>query len=451
MGRNFKTDVIILTDIKDLKLANKIKAYLEKEAYIVMINLKFSSECKKSLLNTSDIIILLSDDLINNYDFFEILDWILCLKRRYLILKTSTVDLSDFNLFLPLSKNLKFTSIDLTSPTFFEEIIVLLHSYQERYLLKINCFDRQKMEDEHCLLFLIYLIRLKIYKYYQIRMLINISMSEYFQYLKLFRKLLIIQKINHQVIIMKEEVFRQLFGHYYNRCLIKDLKYDNLSNIFKQLFLKVDKIIHILKNVSKADFNDYFEQIYYGYLHHTVVSNQLFDVFKLIKLIDCWDNSFSFNLPIKDVIRVKTFIKNSFIIKNDNRLSLQNIYINGLNSDLKVSSFKLYHEMLIGNVSLAMSDSTLMINLVSKDSVYNPTFLNKIHLGLNREMKMLFIYLDRCEFSLEMQYLIKDYPDICFWAYHTIDVFFVKYYQLINETIKQELLVNHRGGYVELK
>ena len=74
-----------------------------------------------------------------------------------------------------------------------------------------------------------------------------------------------------------------------------------------------------------------------------------------------------------------------------------------------------------------------MITLVTKKAISNIEFINKIRSAVELNKKLLFIYLDKCDLSLSIKYLIGFSDNICYWAYQRIDKFFIKYLEKIND------------------
>lgn len=450
MKNSLKTDAVIITNINDIKTAEQIAIRLKKEQYKVSIALEFNYECKIRLFNTLDIIILLSQALIDDFTFFELFDWILSLNQRYVIIKTTDVKLNDYHQFLPLTNNLNITTLNPNHQTFYQELFFLLTSFKKRYYNKIKQYDLQQLKENNCLHFLMYLLTLKIYRYQQIKMLIPIDKNTYYRYLKLFRKLLIIQKNKQKIIIMSEEIAKQLLKKYYYHTLIKTPCEINDAKIYKQLFEKVEQINQIINKKTNEEYNQYFEQIYQGYLNHYLVDNPLFTIFKLINLVICHSQSFSFMIPLIKVIEIKNFIRKVFISQSTFNNSIFKIYINQSLIQIKTKNFKIYHQLLFGQTETSICHSKLIVHLVTNDIIYNIQYLNLIRFGIKQGYKMLFIYLDHCEFGLEMKYLIQDYPNICFWAYHTINSFFSKYEKIIEDLIISPNQCLKKSVYVHL-
>ncbi len=383
---------------------------------------------KKELLSSTDIIILLGESLISNQSFINILQWLICQKRKINFFKTSNLDNIDFFNFLKLPSNIpRFNSEE---DSLFK-ILLSLNSYFFTNIDIFNIKDKSLSQDIYFIRFLDYYLNYNIRNEVQMRMLLPISLSEYHTYLD-YVKNLNIDKMN-------EKQIQKYLPLCYKKINNKKIKQVGINMLIDKLTLNKDKIEELLKDTTYEELNEEFKQTYEALRINKFIDNHFVKVLILINAVRITKNEMYSAVSMKNIKEIKNYIILPKTLQNKIKFkdNVKVYYLYDYNTkDKRIEEIKNINNKFNLNETKYMNDANVVIAFVTKDINKNEQFLNILKDALYQNIKLFVIYLDRCIFELEIIQLIKYNEEMYYWAYNRMDLFYERY------LIKLERIIN---------
>lgn len=420
----------------------KLKQFLKYYHINLYIDDTSNFANRKELINATDIIFILSENIIINDDFIEILNQIIHYHKNFLILYFNDLDIEDLLSFFPNVKNLNLIKCDKLDLPLLTNILFYLNTFKKQYQLLNKEIDKTLKNDIYFVLFLKYLINFKIYKKEDILKVLPITNVEYLKYYKILKDLMIINIYNEETYLLDEYYISEYLPLCYKEVFKKNTKQIDLYQIFDNIYNLDEEIKKKLSHLSYEEFNKEFQKLYDSYRNKTIITNRLITVLNELEVLRIIDNNLIFNVSFKDIITVKNYLISILYKNNQSNLIIKNrqIYIYSTNNDDKRIKYFInwhkHHDIIITN---DFNNNDLIIFLVTSSNMYNKELLDLIRTSVENKRKILFIYIDKLQLNLKIQYLIKFYPDICYWAYKRIDYFYEKYEEKLTNILDKEI------------
>ena len=399
-------------DYAIIELENCLK---ENEIKLIKV---FNKYDKKSLLLATDIIIILDEEIILNNEFIETIHWLICQNRRYILLKWKGTDVTEIYDFLKLLKYKEITDYK-TNDDFLFNLLLSLNSY---YLKNFNIYnknDKELSQDVYFIKFLDYYVNYNIINETQIRMLLPITSKEYEKY-RMYITYFKMDKMNDIHLV-------KYFPNCYKQIYNKKNKELDIYTIIEQMTSLKEQIILILNNISHETLNIEFKNTYDALRENKIINNHFVKVLILLKAVRIVDNEMYAAVSMKCIKEIKNYLDMPFTLKNKIKLDITNeqFYIlKPTQPNEKIESINDInkHFDIYSNKEIRLS--TFVIAYITKDSVNDLNFLENLKTAIYNKKRILIIYIEKCNFNLELEYLTKYYDDMYYWAYNRMDIFY---------------------------
>ena len=426
-------------DYATLELENILK---DNEIKLIKV---FNKYDKKTLLLATDIIIILDDEIILNNEFIETIHWLICQNRRYILFKWKGTDVTEIYDFLKLPPNKEIKDYK-TNDNFLFNLLLSLNSY---YLLNFNLYnknDKELSQDVYFIKFLDYYVNYNIINEVQIRMLLPITSNEYEKY----RKYITYFKMDKMNDVLLVKYFPNCYKQIYNK---KNKELD-IYTLIEQITSLKDQITIILNNITFETLNIEFKNTYTALRENKKIDNHFVKILILLNAVRIIDNEMYAAVSMKCIKEIKNYLSMPFTLKNKIKLDItkEQFYIlkpKQFNEKIEnIKDINKYFNIYSTNEILL---STFVIVYVTKESVNDLSFLENLKIAIYNKKKILIIYIEKCNFNLELEYLIKYYDDMYYWAYNRMDIFYEKYLLKIDKIIKSNYIDNQVSMIVNLK
>lgn len=452
MLNNKKEFVYIIGDNTQQEKIKLLQTFFNKFGLAVFIDYEGTLKHKKELLKTNDVIFLLTDELLLKNEFQDLLSIVLLHHKNYFAFNTEPLFVDDLNNYFSINQNFKFTEFN-QSVNFLYHLLFSLIAFKSIYKQKYQNLEKQYANDKKLILFLKYLIYYNIYKQEDILKVLKITKNEYLKYYNILKQLLVINEEKDEIVILNEDLISQYLPNMYKEIFKKNHDEIDIYKIFNNIFLNYQKINEFLNNFSISKIDNQFQQIYDAYRNHLFIKNELINIFELIEVVRILDDEIIFNIPFKDILKIKNYLRdNTNISKSCLQKNKQiNIYINYVKDEsIHINYFLSWHQRRGFNLVDDINQADIVVSLITSKSIYDEHFLNNIRYSININLKTLYIYIDRIELNLKMQYLIKFYHDMCYWAYKRIDTFYEKYLEQLQIVLEGENQLPHTAYYTNI-
>lgn len=422
MGKTITKEVFLIINNRHLNIIKEIKEKLLE--YNINLNIyKKDDEFKKLL--SSDTIVILDNEILLDYGYLNKIESLIRMKRSIHLYKLKDVDVTDLKLFFDIGRLEINTYIENNQALLFK-MLTSLKAFHINYFHLYSYLDKKYSKDEQFIRLLEYYLKNEIKDENKLKELLCVSSKEFDSYYELLKKLLI-----HKLSIFQ---IRELLPFIYGQVFKKNRYELKLNMVINEIYYQKNYLSNILNKMTIEQFNNEYNEYLEAVNNRTYLKNTFVDILFHLEVIRIIDNEIRNVLPEKDIKSIKLFIENKFISKDsdDNQNLSSKIYLNYID-DLKVRCVKDFHKSHNHNIVDNISDADIVITLVTKKAISNIEFINKIRSAVELNKKLLFIYLDKCDLSLSIKYLIGFSDNICYWAYQRIDKFFIKYLEKIND------------------
>lgn len=420
-------DIFLIINSCHLNIIKEIKEKLLE--YDIKLNIYKKDDDIKKLLIT-DTIVILDNELILDYGYLKQIEMLVKMKRAVHIFKLNNVDLTDVKLFFSIDDyNIK--NYVINNNDFLVKLIISLKTFKHTYHLKNSILDKKYSKDPKFIKMLEYILKKKIIDKELLKEIVALSTKEFEKYYQIVEILLIMFMNNNDV--------KELLPFIYNQVYKKIRTEINLSTAINELYYQKNYLKDFFNNMTVEQLQEQYDAYINAVNLRYLINNPFIDVLEKIEVIRITDGEIRNVLKEREILKIKEFIESKYI-KNERLITniiTDTLFINYVD-DIRIRQINDFHKMNSFNIINNIENSDIVITLVTKKGLYNQMFLDNIRKSIELKKKVLFVYIDKCNFNLSIQYLIGMSDTMCYWAYKRIDKFFIRYYEVILEISKNE-------------
>ena len=439
MYKNIMKEVFLIINCHHLCIIKEIKEELLK--YGIYLNIYKKDDDFKKLLAT-DTIVILDDELLLDYGYLKKIEKLISMKRAVHLFKYKSVDLSNLKLFFKMDNSDISTYLENNNDFLFQ-LITSLKVFKIKFHYLNSSIDKHYSKDVNFISLLEYYLKEEIKDKNKLKELLPISTKELNNYFNVIDKLL----ISKFTIIQIREFLPFIYHQVY-----KKNKYElKLNMVINEIYYDKNYLSTILCCVTQDEFNNQYNDYLNAVEKRIVIDNLFIKILNKLEVIRIVDGEIRNVLSEKDINSIKLFLENKFIKKEVHEKVdiVDRIFLNYVD-DIRIRNFNDFHKIKKLNILKDITDADIVITLITKKSLQDRTFINNIKVSVELNKKLLFVYLDRCELNISLQYLIGFSDNMCYWAYKRIDTFFEKYLEKIEYIANNELKEN-RSNIVKLR
>lgn len=438
MEKYVKKEVFLIINSHHLDIIKKIKEKLLE--YDINLNIYKKDDDFKKLLKT-DTIIIFDDELVLDYGYIQIIEKLSRMNRAIHLFKYNNCDVSDIKLFFSFD-NYEFIDFNDDDNSLLS-MILNLKTFKLYYFQKYSQLEKKLSKDNKMVNLLDYIIKQKITDENKLKELVALSTKEFNEYFEIVNKLLILKMNENQIKEFLPSLYQQVY---------KKVRYElKVNAVINELYYQKNYIENLFKDTSIEELNLQYEEYLTAVKNRSVDMNLFIGLLYKLEVIRIVDHEIRCVLNEKEVLLIKKFIENKYLLKEKNDCSniTEKVYLNYV-SDFRIRAFTDFHRINKYNITNSLNEAELVISLITKKAIFDEEFLDHIKTAILEHKKVLFIYLDKCSFNLAMQYLIAFGDDMYYWAYKRVDVFFDRYKDMIERIVKNEYKVPN-SNIVKLK
>lgn len=439
MHKYIEKDVFIIINHYQLGIIKEIKEKLRE--YHINLNIYRKDEEFKKLLST-DTIVVFDKELLLDYGYLKHIESLVRMKRAVHLYKLDNIDISDLTLFFNVC-DIDVKLYQENNSLFLMKLVLSLKTFQTKYHNQNYNIDKMFSKDRNFICLLEFYLKENIKDKEYLKELLPLSKKEFDDYFGLLEKLL----IPHMNILQLKELlpftYQQVF---------KKTRYEfKLNNVINEMYYEKEYLMMMLEGITVNELNRQYDEYLDAVLQRDVINNTFITILHKLEVIRIVDGEIRNVLSNKDINSIKMFLENKFLkdIKEEKVLIDKKLCLNYVD-DIRIRSFFDFHKTNKHNMVKSIIDADIVISLISKKSIVSMEFLNNIKYAVDLNKKLLFIYLDKCDLSISIKYLIGFSDNMCYWAYKRIDTFFNKYLEKLNN-ISSEENKEIRSNIVRLK
>lgn len=420
-------DVFLIINSSHLNIIKEIKEKLLE--YDIKLNIYKKDDDIKRLFIT-DTIVILDNELILDYGYLKQIETLVKMKRAAHIFKLDEVDLTDVKLFFSIDDN-EINNYLLNNEDFLLKLVMSLKTFKRNYHVNYAMLDRKYSKDLKFIRMLDFILKNKISNKEELKNIVALSSKEFEEYYKIVEKLLIMK--------MTDSEIKELLPFTYQQVYKKMRVEIKLSAAINELYYQKEYLQTVFNNITVEDLQSQYDEYLDAVKSRNIVDNTFVKILEKLEVIRIVDGEIRNVLKDKDILAIKCFIESKYI-KNEKLITntiTDTLFINYVD-DIRIRSIKDFHKINKFNITENMDESDIVVTLVTKKSLYDQVFIDNIRKAFELNKKVLFVYVDKCSFNLSIQYLIGMSDIICFWAYKRIDKFFIRYYEVILDILKNE-------------
>lgn len=427
MEKNVTKEVFLIINSCHLNIIKEIKEKLLE--FDIELNIyKKDDELKKLFI--TDTIIVLDNELILDYGYLKQIETLVKMKRAAHIFKLAEVDLTDIKLFFSIDEH-EIKNYLTKNQEFLLKLVMSLKTFKRNYHINNVILDKKYSKDIKFIRILDFILKHKITDKEQLKSIVALSSKEFEEYYKIVEKLLILNMTDNDVKELLPFTYQQVY---------KKMRVEiRLSAAINELYYQKEYLKTLFNGVSVEEFQIQYDEYLNAVKSRCVVDNPFVKILEKLEVIRIVDGEIRNVLKDKEILTIKDFIESKYI-KNEKLITntiTGLLFINYVD-DIRIRFIKDFHKINKFNITDNIDDSDIVITLVTKKSLYDQVFIDNIRKAFELNKKVLFVYIDKCSFNLSMQYLIGMSDIICYWAYKRIDKFFIRYYEVILDILKNE-------------
>lgn len=422
MEKYVTKEVFLIINSHHLNIIKEIKEQLLK--FDIKLNIFKKDDDFRKLLKT-DTIVVFDNELVLDYGYIQIIEKLSRMNRALHLFKLKDVDVSDIKLFFSFD-NVEFNDYIEGDEKFLFDLIFKLKTFKLNYHIVNSLIDKKYSKDTKMVNLLDYILKQKITDENKLKELVALSSKEFDEYYSIVKKLYILEMTELQVRDFLPCLYQQVF---------KKIRYElKVNAVINELYFQKSYIESLFKDTTLEEFNMQYQE----YLDAVNNRSECMNLFvgllyklEVIRIVDCEIRNV---LKDKEILLIKQFIENKYLLKEkiDKSQIEDKIYLNYV-SDFRIRAFLDFHRINKYNMTDSLSEADIVITLITKKAKNDELFLEIIRNAVILKKKVLFIYIDKCDLNLAMQYLIAFGDDMYYWAYKRVDVFFDRYKEMIEK------------------
>ena len=416
MQKYMDKEVFLIINCRHLNIIKEIKEKLLE--YEIKLNIFKKDDEFKKLLAT-DTIVILDNELLLDYGYLKHIESLVRMKRAVHLYKLKEVDLNDLSLFFNIEQ-VNMNDYIVNNYDCLIKLILSLKTFQIKYYHQNINVDKMYSKDQNFISLIEFYLKNKITDKNYLNELLPLSSNEFEYSYRLMERLLIPKMTLLQMSEMLPFIYHQVF---------KKKRYElKFNNVVNEIYYEKEYLELMLSNISLEEFNNEYLSYLNAVKQRSSINNTFTTILHKLEVIRIVDGEIRNVLSEKEIKKIKHFLEDKFIKKEtiNQTIIKDNIYLNYL-SDIKVKSFLDFHKKQQHNIIDNILYADIVITLITKKALLNNEFITNIKLSIELNKKVLFIYLDKCNLSTSLQYLIGFSDTMCYWAYNRIDTFFDKY------------------------
>ena len=428
MNKYLEKEIFLIINIRYLNIIKEIKGKLFK--YDINVNIFRKDEDFKKLLST-DTIVILDKELLLDYRYLKHIESLIKMKRAIHIYKLPDVDISDLSFFFDID-NLNISNYLENNEDYLIKLILSLKTFQISYRTHYTNADKIYSKDSGFICLLEFYLKNKITDKNKLYELLPLSKNEFDYNYKLMEKLLINKMSIQQFSEMLPFIYHQVF---------KKTRYElKLNTVINEMYYEKEYLTLVLSDTSAQQLNEEYHMYLTAIKERTSINNTFTTILHKLGVIRIVDGEIRNILSEKDINKIKMFLETKFIKKEttEQLIFKDQIYLNYID-DFRIKNFIDFHKTNNLTITNNLNDADIIVTLITKKSLLNSEFINNIKDAVSLNKKLLFIYLDKCNLNVKLQYLIGFSDNMCYWAYNRIDIFFNKYLEKIKYISKNEV------------
>lgn len=428
MNKYLEKEIFLIINIRYLNIIKEIKGKLFK--YDINVNIFRKDEDFKKLLST-DTIVILDKELLLDYRYLKHIESLIKMKRAIHIYKLPDVDISDLSFFFDID-NLNISNYLENDEDYLIKLILSLKTFQISYRTHYTNADKIYSKDAGFICLLEFYLKNKITDKNKLYELLPLSKNEFDYNYKLMEKLLINKMSIQQFSEMLPFIYHQVF---------KKTRYElKLNTVINEMYYEKEYLTLVLSDTSAQQLNEEYHMYLTAIKERTSINNTFTTILHKLGVIRIVDGEIRNILSEKDINKIKMFLETKFIKKEttEQLIFKDQIYLNYID-DFRIKNFIDFHKTNNLTIINNLNDADIIVTLITKKSLLNSEFINNIKYAVSLNKKLLFIYLDKCNLNVKLQYLIGFSDYMCYWAYNRIDIFFNKYLEKIKYISKNEV------------